>query len=166
MFCAYPVLEHKAEVNIGGSTYGAEYERKEIDRRIEADAVVEACRGKTGEVKSIDVRKFHQRPPTPFDLGSLQTEAYGLFKYTPRRTGNIAERLYLEALISYPRTSSQKLPPVINYKAILSALSKKTAYKDLASELLEREELKPNEGKRKILRIPRYTRRATCRRGR
>jgi len=147
-FVPTPYWSIRAEVEIRGSTYEVEYERKKINRKIEADAVVEECRGKTGEVKCIDVKKFQQAPPTPFDLGSLQTEAYGLFKYTPRQTGNIAERLYLEALISYPRTSSQKLPPVINYKAILSALSKEAVYKDLASELLEREELKPNEGKK------------------
>jgi len=147
-FVPTPYWTIKSELNIGGSTYEGEYERKKINRRIEADAIVEVCSGKNGVVKSIKEKKFRQAPPTPFDLGSLQTEAYGLFKYTPRRTGNIAERLYLEALISYPRTSSQKLPPVINYKAILSALSYETAYKGLASELLKKEELKPNEGKK------------------
>ncbi len=147
-FVPTPYWTIKSELNIGGSTYEGEYERKTINRRIEADAIVEVCSGKTGVVKSIKEKKFRQTPPTPFDLGSLQTEAYSLFKYTPRRTGNIAERLYLEALISYPRTGSQKLPPVINYKAILSALSYETAYKGLASELLKKEELKPNEGKK------------------
>jgi len=85
-------------------------------------------------------------PPTPFDLGSLQAEAYSLFGFTPRRTGQIAERLYLEALISYPRTSSQKLPPTINYKAILNGLGQEPACRSLASELLQKEELRPKEG--------------------
>jgi DNA topoisomerase-1 len=58
----------------------------------------------------------------------------------------IAQRLYLDALISYPRTSSQKLPPIIDYKKILNALSRKPAYKKLASKLLEKKELKPREG--------------------
>ena len=147
-FVPTPYWTIKSELNIGGSTYEGEYERKKINRRIEADAIVEVCSGKTGVVKSIKEKKFRQAPPTPFDLGSLQTEAYSLFKYTPRRTGTIAERLYLEALISYPRTSSQKLPPVINYKSILGALSYETVYKGLASELLKKEELKPNEGKK------------------
>ncbi len=147
-FVPTPYWTIKSELNIGGSTYEGEYERKKINRRIEADAVVEVCSGKTGVVKSIKKKKFRQAPPTPFDLGSLQTEAYNLFKYTPRRAGNIAERLYLEALISYPRTSSQKLPQVINYKSILGALSYETVYRDLASELLKKEDLKPNEGKK------------------
>jgi DNA topoisomerase-1 len=138
----------RVEVKIKGSRYEVEYETKTFEKRVDADVVVEACRGKIGEIENIEVRKLQQKPPIPFDLGKLQTEAYSLFRYTPRRTSNIAQRLYLEALISYPRTSSQKLPPTINYKAILKALSKEASYKKLASELLEKGELKPVEGKK------------------
>jgi DNA topoisomerase-1 len=87
-------------------------------------------------------------PPAPFDLGTLQGEAYGLLGYTPMRTSSIAQRLYLDALISYPRTSSQKLPSAINYRTILTNLSKSPEYKKLAVELLAKTELKPNEGKK------------------
>jgi len=146
-FVPVPYWDIKAEVEIGGSMYEVEYEEK-IRRRAEADAVVEACKGKTGEIKSVDVREFRHKPPTPFDVGSLQTEAYSLFGYTPRQTLNIAQRLYLQALISYPRTSSQKLPPVIGYKAILAALSRERSYRDLAAELLKQAELIPNQGKK------------------
>jgi len=137
-----------AEVEIKGSAYEVEYEAKTFEKRVGADTVVEACRAKTGEIETIQVRKLRQKPPVPFDLGKLQTEAYSFFGYTPRRTSNIAQRLYLEALISYPRTSSQKLPPIINYAAILKALSKEASYKKLASELLRKGELKPVEGKK------------------
>ena len=145
-FVPTPYWEIRAEVEIKKSTYGAEYERKKIEERAEAEAVVEACTDRTGEIKKVDMRKFHQKPPIPFDIGALQTEAYSLFRYTPRRTMGIAQRLYLDALISYPRTSSQKLPPVINYKKILNALSREPAYKKLTSRLLEKKELKPREG--------------------
>ncbi len=145
-FVPTPYWEIKAEVEIKKSTCEVEYERKRIEKKAEADAVVKACTDKIGEVKEVDMRKFRQKPPVPFDIGALQTEAYSLFGYTPRRTLGIAQRLYLDALISYPRTSSQKLPPIINYKKILTALSRKPAYKKLASKLLEKEELKPREG--------------------
>ncbi|MDH5418986.1 MAG: DNA topoisomerase I [Candidatus Bathyarchaeota archaeon] len=145
-FVPTPYWEIKAEVEIKKSTCEVEYERKRIEKKAEADAVVRACTDKIGEIKEVGVRKFHQKPPIPFDIGTLQTEAYSLFGYTPRRTLGIAQRLYLDALISYPRTSSQKLPPIIDYKKILNALSKEPAYKKLASKLLEKEELKPREG--------------------
>ena len=146
IFVPTPYWEIKAEVEIKKSTCDVEYERKRIEKKAEADAVVRACTDKIGEVKKVSVRKFLQKPPVPFDIGTLQTEAYSLFGYTPRRTLGIAQRLYLDALISYPRTSSQKLPPIIDYKKILSALSREPAYKKLASKLLEKEELKPREG--------------------
>ncbi len=143
-----PYWKIKAEVKVKGSVHEVEYEKKEFENRAEADAILETCKGKTGEVKKVNVRKFRQNPPIPFDLGALQSQAYSLFGYTPRRTSGIAERLYLQALISYPRTSSQKLPPAINYKAILEGLKREPTYKNLASELLEKKDLKPREGKK------------------
>ncbi len=76
----------------------------------------------------------------------MQREAYSLFRYTPRRTLAIAQRLYLGALISYPRTSSQRLPAIIDYKKILGYLKKSTEYKMLATKLLAKETLIPREG--------------------
>ena len=43
-------------------------------------------------------------PPHPFDLTSLQTEAYKFFSIAPAKTLQIAQQLYLAGIISYPRT--------------------------------------------------------------
>jgi DNA topoisomerase-1 len=147
-FVPTPYWSIKAEVELSGSIFEAEYEKKIIEAKMEADAIIEACKDKNGIAEKIDVKKFQQMPPTPFDLGALQSEAYGLFGYTPMRTSNIAQRLYLDALISYPRTSSQKLPPEINYEAILKNLNKVPEYSKLTAELLAKEELRPLEGKK------------------
>jgi DNA topoisomerase-1 len=147
-FVPTPYWSIRSEVEVKGSVYEVEYETKTFEKKTDAEAVVEACKGKTGEIETIKMKKLQQKPPIPFDLGKLQTEAYSLFRYTPRRTSGIAQRLYLEALISYPRTSSQKLPPTIDYKAILKKLKKKAVYKKLASDLLKKDELKPVEGKK------------------
>ncbi|MBI5803303.1 DNA topoisomerase I [Candidatus Pacearchaeota archaeon] len=64
-------------------------------------------------------------PGVPFDLTTLQTEAYKFYGITPARTLQIAQSLYLAGMISYPRTSSQKLPISIGYENILSQLVKK-----------------------------------------
>jgi DNA topoisomerase-1 len=147
-FVPTPYWSIKAEVEIAGSIFEARYEKRIIETKMEANTTVDACKGKNGEAENIDVKKFQQMPPVPFDLGALQSEAYSLFGYTPMRTSNIAQHLYLDALISYPRTSSQKLPPAINYGAILKNLNKVPEYKKLAAELLAKTELKPNEGKK------------------
>jgi DNA topoisomerase-1 len=147
-FVPTPYWSIKATVRIGNSIFEAEYEKKVIEIKEEADAIVNACKGKKGEIEKIETKKLQQMPPLPFDLGSLQSEAYRLFRYTPMRTSKIAQRLYLDALISYPRTSSQKLPPAIGYETILKKLGKTREYHALATELIAKPELKPNEGKK------------------
>jgi DNA topoisomerase-1 len=81
-------------------------------------------------------------PNPPFNLTTLQTEAYKLYGITPSNTLKIAQSLYLSGLISYPRTSSQKLPDTIDYKSILDIL--KIRYK--VAKLITKE--KPVEGKK------------------
>lgn len=62
-------------------------------------------------------------PPVPFDLTTLQTEAYRHHKISPSETLKIAQQLYIDGLISYPRTSSQKIPEAIEPKKILKKLA-------------------------------------------
>jgi DNA topoisomerase-1 len=62
-------------------------------------------------------------PPFPFDLTTLQLEAYRLYGIAPSKLLQIAQSLYLDGLISYPRTSSQKLPATIDYDRILRRLN-------------------------------------------
>jgi DNA topoisomerase-1 len=148
-FVPTPYWSIKAKVKIDGSVFEAVYEKKAIENKAEADAIIDSCKGKDGEIEKIEMKEFRQMPPLPFDLGSLQSEAYHLFKYTPMRTSIIAQRLYLDALISYPRTSSQKLPPAIGYKAILKKLGRIHEFKAQAAELLAKPVLKPTQGKKK-----------------
>lgn len=147
-FIPTPYWQIKAKVQIDGQVFEAEYEKQRVETKKDAEAIVNACKDKKGTVEKVEVREFRQPPPFPFDLGALQNEAYNLFKYTPRRTLSIAQQLYLNALISYPRTDSQKLPSTIGYKMILKNLSKAEEYKRLTSELLAQQTLRPNEGKK------------------
>ena len=145
-FVPTPYWSIKAKIKIGVAVFEAEYEKKAIEVKEEADAIINACRGKNGEIERIGTKRFQQMPPFPFDLGALQGEAYSFFGYTPMRTSAIAQRLYLDALISYPRTSSQRLPREIGYEAILRNLAKIREYTKLAGELVAKPELKPTEG--------------------
>ncbi len=82
-------------------------------------------------------------PPVPFDLTTLQTEAYKFHKISPSETLRIAQQLYIDGLISYPRTSSQKIPDAIEPKKILKALAK-----HFPKEIKEATRDKPIEGKK------------------
>ncbi|MFA5105482.1 MAG: DNA topoisomerase I [Candidatus Micrarchaeia archaeon] len=99
-------------------------------------------------VASMEKKQFFQEPSPPFDLTSLQVEAYRQFRFDPSATLALAQTLYEGSLISYPRTSSQKLPLKLNHPRILQALSKNPAYEKLAKKLLDSNLLKPHEGKK------------------
>jgi DNA topoisomerase I len=73
-----------------------------------------------------ETKKSEERlqPPAPFDLTTLQREAYRWHSTSPSQTLKIAQKLYLDGLISYPRTSSQKIPDSIEPKKIISQLKK------------------------------------------
>jgi len=145
-FVPTPYWNIRAIVKVNGRIFETLYEKERIETRREADAIVQECRGRDGVVEKIDARMFQQSPPMPFDLGSLQAEAYRLFRFAPKRTSAIAQHLYLDALISYPRTSSQKLSPSIDYRRILRGLSGITEYRIPAAALLAKTELRPVEG--------------------
>ena len=107
-----------------GQIVKASYIKEKVATLTEANSVFNNCIGKTGLVKELKEEKVIVDPPSPFSIGDLQREAYRLFSISPKNTLSITERLYLNALISYPRTSSQRLPATINYNAILSNLSR------------------------------------------
>lgn len=114
----------------------------------EADKVIENVKGKKeGNVIAVEKSQFSQPAPFPFDLTTLQTECYRVHRISPKETLAIAQELYVSGLISYPRTSSQKLPYSLGYKKILENLAKNKDYAVLCSELLKKE-LRPNEGKK------------------
>jgi DNA topoisomerase-1 len=146
-FVPTPYWNITAKISIDGAPYEAEYE-KILQSMREADAVLNDSKAKEGKVETVKTEQFNLDPPVPFDLGALQSEAYRIFRYAPMLTSNIAQHLYLEALISYPRTSSQKLPATIGYERILQKLSKMPAYSKQAAELLSKEALKPTEGEK------------------
>jgi len=97
-------------------------------------------------VKSIDTKEAKINPYPPFDLTSLQVEASRVFQMDPSTTLSIAQSLYERAYISYPRTSSQKLPSTLGLPKIIAALSKNPKYKELAGKLIEEKRFKPYEG--------------------
>ena len=146
-FVPTPYWTITAKISIDQTVLDVEYE-KTLETKSEATVILESCRTKDGHIENVAREEFLQNPPVPFDLTALQIEAYRIFKYTPMRTSNILQHMYMAALISYPRTSSQKLPPSIGYKNILKKLSKNSTYAKHSADLLSMSSLKPNEGKK------------------
>ena len=110
--------------------------------------IIKSCQNKDGTIYDINSKKFKQSVPTPFDLTTLQMEASNVFGLSPKRTLEIAQKLYIEGLTSYPRTSSQKFKDT-DLKAILKKLEKMPNYKSLVLKVYDvNKKLIPKEGRK------------------
>jgi DNA topoisomerase I len=113
-----------------------------------ADAIMLKVQdAKEGKISDAQKKQFNQQPPFPFDLTTLQTEAHRCFRIKPKQTLEIAQTLYTEGYISYPRTSSQKLPQQLGLRQIAEDLKRQEYYQSLAEKILKTK-MVPNEGKK------------------
>ena len=162
LFEKYKYLDKEGSYNLHSTVYGSRFnpqgfkislrdnkliefwhEKEKISTAEEALNIYNKVKSKNGKVLKTQNSEFIQKTPVPFDLTTLQTEAYRFFGINPKQTLDIAQELYTSGFISYPRTSSQKLPNV-NFKKLLEQLSK---YDVKAMDLLKTS-LKPSEGKK------------------
>ena len=101
---------------------------------------------KNAFVDRVESKEQFLRPYPPFDLTALQLEASRTLRLDPTTTLAIAQSLYEKSYISYPRTSSQKLPPTLGLSRIIGELAKNPNYETIAKRLIEKRLFKPNEG--------------------
>ncbi len=111
-----------------------------------ADAILEKSKKGRVAVKDVEATEIPVRPYPPFDLTSMQLEANRAIRMDPTKTLQTAQSLYEKAYISYPRTSSQKLPSTINLPRIINDLAKNENYKDFAEKLIREKRFRPVEG--------------------
>lgn len=125
------------------------HEKERFVEEKEAQAVFQDAKSaKDALIEKVEREKFSTPAPFPFDLTTLQVEAHSAFGFEPSRTLALAQKLYEAAVISYPRTSSQKLPAKLGMEKIISALQKNPAYSRFAKILLESKRFTANEGKK------------------
>lgn len=147
-FVPEPFWQISLKGNLKESEIEAWHKADKFWNKEEAEKVMNTVHEtKKGKIENIKKKQFNQAPPVPFDLTALQLEAYRCFKINPKETLEHAQELYSNGHISYPRTSSQKLPESIGYKKILGMLAKIKKYSELANKVLQTK-LKPNEGKK------------------
>ncbi len=128
-----------------GERLVAPYSVDRIRKKADAEKARDECVGKEGVVRDVKKNVVQIPPYPPFNIGDLQKEAFRAFGFSPTRTLQVAEKLYLGALISYPRTGSQKLPWSLNFAAILEGLRGIPGYSKQAEQLLKGD-LRPIEG--------------------
>ena len=99
-----------------------------------------------GTVTSVTKRSRTQRPPAPFNTTSLQAAAAaeGL---SPARTMRLAESLYMDGLISYPRVDNTVYPPSLDLRATAKMLAGVPQYAPYVAKLTAASELHATRGK-------------------
>ncbi|HSD75822.1 MAG TPA: DNA topoisomerase 3 [Solirubrobacteraceae bacterium] len=102
----------------------------------EAQAIVDAVRGRRGTITKLEKTKRTERAPLLYDLTSLQREANTRFGFSARRTLAAAQRCYEEhKALTYPRTSSRFLTSdmVAEIKPTAGKVGREAAYRDAAA---------------------------------
>src|SRR3989344_2136667 len=119
-------------------------EGKFFDKK-KAEAIFNKIKDNSATVSKLERKEYAQDPPHPFDLTTMQLEAYKTLRITPKETLALAQNLYINGYISYPRTSSHQLPESLGYKKIIEGIARQERYNALAKELLTKP-LKPKNG--------------------
>jgi len=99
---------------------------------------------KTGIVKSLEKQEKTIPKPAPFNTTSFLRAASSLGIGTSQAS-SLAENLYQEGLISYPRTDNTVYPPSLDLKGILDKLSSNKVYKEYITEIVKKP-LHPSRG--------------------
>ena len=116
---------------------------KSEEEALKAMAHVEGA--KTALVASIEKKKRTVRPPAPFNTTSLMAAAAaeGL---SPARTMRIAESLYMDGYISYPRVDNTVYPSSLNLSEVVRTISGNPAYAPYCKQLLSKGKLTATRG--------------------
>ncbi len=122
------------------------HEKDRFSDKTQAEQIV-LTTPKKGEITNLKKSISQLAPPHPHDLTTLQMDSYAAFGFTPAKTLELAQFLYENAFISYPRTSSQQLSEKLNLKKIVSLLTKQPKYAADAEKILKTKMI-PNNGKK------------------
>lgn len=128
-----PFWEVKATFEVDKKRYDGVW-HNEGESRINDPALAERiaafCKDKPAQVHEVETERKEFLPPYLFNLSSLQATANKLFKYSPQKTLEIAQKLYVKGMLSYPRSDSAFVTAeeAKTFPEILSKLSKQPDY--------------------------------------
>ena len=119
-----------------------------------ADAAYANVAGaKEARVTAVERKSRTQRPPVPFNTTSLQAAA-AAEGISPARTMRLAESLYMDGLISYPRVDNTVYPSSLDLKDCVRTISKVPQYAPTCKALLSQPKLTATRGKQETTDHP------------
>ncbi len=119
---AEPFWEVLARFEHPDGSFEAHHETDKFWKREEADAAVAGTKS-PGVVKEVASRRNTRKPPTPYNTTAFTTDASSRLGITPARAMRIAEDLYMDGFISYPRTDNTVYPSSLPISELVRSLA-------------------------------------------
>ena len=145
-FVPTPYWLVSADLSKDGVQFQASHGHGRFEAKEEAHtAATKARRKKQAVIGEVDEKQSSEYPPPPFSTTIFLAEATkrGLTAATAMK---VAEDLYTDGYISYPRTDNTVYPMSLGLRNILEKLRKSEFSKE-ADELLSQEKLRPSRGR-------------------
>jgi DNA topoisomerase-1 len=120
--------------------------------KAEADAALTGTKS-PGVVKEVSSRRNTRKPPTPYNTTAFTTDASSRLGITPAAAMRVAEDLYMDGFISYPRTDNTVYPQSLNTRELVASLVRVPDF-DAAAPLLEKDQLTATRGKKETTDHP------------
>ncbi|MCL7414227.1 MAG: DNA topoisomerase I, partial [ANME-2 cluster archaeon] len=134
---------------------GIEFEVKHKAGRIWDENEAKGIFGKLGEtatVTDLNSKERVDQPPIPFNTTEFIRAASSI-GFTASNAMRIAESLYMNGFISYPRTDNTVYPASIDLRELIKSLGK-GVFKPYVESLLSQKELTPTRGKKETTDHP------------
>lgn len=149
-FTSTPYWEIYATLN-EGAEFTAKHERNRFEDKKEAETA-RAKLGNTGTVVDYHKDARTDLPPIPFSTTEFIRAASSI-GFSAANGMRIAENLYVNGWISYPRTDNTVYPSSLNLREVLENFTA-GEFGEYAKKLLSREHLTPTRGKKETTDHP------------
>ncbi len=151
-FVPTPFWTLKIECVKDGECFQATHAAERFLKLEEAEEALSRL-GDAARVTEIKASERMVKPPIPFNTTGLLTAAASL-GFSAAKAMSVAENLYMNGYISYPRVDNTVYPPSLDLRGILRELARSPEFKEEAHTLLGKEELKPTRGKKQTTDHP------------
>jgi DNA topoisomerase-1 len=151
-FVPEPYWELVATLRNGGDPFSVHHAHGRFKEEAEARKAHQNLTD-TATVTEVRQKSATRPPPTPFNTTGFLTAAASL-GIGPSRAARIAEDLYTDGYISYPRTDNTVYPRSLDLREILGHLKRVEGAGAHAERLLGGKKLSPTRGKRETTDHP------------
>ncbi len=149
---AKPYWELLARFEHPDGSFEAHHATHKFWEKAEADAAL-AGTSSPGVVKEVRSRRNSRKPPAPLNTTAFTTDASSRLGITPAAAMRIAEDLYMDGFISYPRTDNTVYPQSLNTRELVSSLVRIPDF-SAAAPLLDKPQLTATRGKKETTDHP------------